>query len=151
MRILKSLRGFVFGLAAGGAVSGYFGLPAILHAQRDTDVACAMVATDALASLRTGDMATAERHLEQELDLGVKMVKLQSVGSPIGYLIAGGLSSSQVQELSRIKYYRQAFPSTRPSHEATEQFLAAFPDYKIAPDPTCSSGFCRIAELKAKQ
>jgi hypothetical protein len=142
--------GFLSGAICCGAVTGYFGLRAVVHAQRTTDVACASIAADALASFKTGDSATAERHLEQQLDLGVLMAKVQSTGSPIGRFLWGPLSETQVDALSRVKYYRKAFPSPRPNGVSTDVFLANFPDLVVLPDPACSSGFCRIAE-KLKQ
>ncbi len=142
------LRGTVVGMVLGGGVAGYFGFRTALRAQRDTDVACAGIAAEVLASLRTGDAPSAEQYLEAQIDLGVQQAKMQSISSPAASFLFGPLSTDNVKGLSWIKYYRNAFPSTLPGHRATEQFLATIPDIDVQPDPHCRSGFCRIAERR---
>jgi hypothetical protein len=132
--------GFTAGALCGFIVVAVFGLRIILRGQVDADLIGPAIAADTLASLRTGDITGAKRHLESQLDAGIRAASIQSA-SPI----YGRLTPPQIATLSGVKFYRHAFPSTQEGHVETEQFLSAFPDLHIDPNPGCNAGFCRIA------
>ncbi len=140
-RLLFFLVGFTAGLFAGAVIVGWFACRTLLRSQIDGNTAVAATASDALASLRTGDTATAERHLEAELDSGVQWACQGSIAAP-WYC---GLTPQQTDQLAHVKYYRRAFPSTQPGHIDVVSLLADVRDLKIQPEPGCNSGYCRIA------